>query len=73
MTKAKRWPNHAEWAREDSIARMNDVTAACKKLLKVLPNPAMKMVVMEIQLAAQETITALTRAKDPDCSQGQCD
>ena len=65
MTKAMRWPNHAEWARIESIERMEDVVIKCKKLRVLVPNTSMKMALMDIQMAANETITALTKAKNP--------
>lgn len=71
MTKPKRWPDHAEWARTDGIARQRGIKEKCKRLMRVPLNPAMKMVVMEIQLAAQETELSLVRAKDPGGNPGQ--
>ena len=65
MTARKRMPNHVKWAVEDTLVRLERMSDDCRKLLTVIPNDTMKLAVMKIQLAAQESITDLERAKNP--------
>jgi hypothetical protein len=57
-------PNHVKWAVEDVMTRLERITGDCRRLLAVMPNDAMKMTVMSIQLSAQESITDLERARN---------
>lgn len=64
MTPPKRWPDNCEWARADTIVRMQTIKADCDKLLGVVQHPAMMVKVMEIKQLATETELAMVRVKE---------
>ena len=55
MTPPKRWPDHANWAREDAIARMGRIVGVCNKLVKLPLPEKVKSSVLEIKIWAMET------------------
>lgn len=63
MTPPKRWPDHCEWARTDTIARMKRICEGCDKLMAVASHPAMQVKVMEIKQLATETELAMVRVR----------